>query len=440
MSGTPLERILRDHPEGFSSRNNHSRQYLPLVLEHLRCATNDALDAVPPPLCVQLQVSTQCSTFCRMCDHYLDQANGLSEETWGNVITELGDFGVRSLIFSGGEPLVRQDIASLLRFAKTRGFSLGLLTNATMDRSEEERLAVIDTIAECVDWVAISIDGTPETETGARIRVRAKMQPPGSMGIQSRKQLLTEFSFRLKEKNSHVNLSATVTLQRGNVDTDLSRTCDFIRTSLGIPQVNFKLVTGAQRTLERNAHSLDYLLTTEQLGDLVDFLWEHHLPQQDGNNLAYLRRSFAEGVFTEVDAANGEPVASFYRKQELRCYTPFLFSLIHSDGRVFPCCHLYRDNHGNDPYSKQYRDQHVLGDVTKEPFSRIWNGSRYVAEREKLKRIDPQAIPFHPCGECTRHCRHNAVLSKIEVEFKKRMGDLEREVRSLGPSEGRVWF
>ena len=443
---TRLERILLEHDEELSSRNNNPRQYLPLIQEHLLCIENGTLDKVPAPLCVQLQVSSKCSTFCKMCDHYKDKANGLSFEQWCAILTDLFDFGVRSVIFSGGEPLARTDIADLLKFAKAKGFAIGLLTNATMECDQAERYKIIDTIAECVDWIAISIDGTPETETNSKIRI----QPAKGGEVISRVDLLTEFCSHLQIKKtsfSSAGLSATVTLQRGNADMDIQCACDFIHKKIGIPKVNFKLVTGATETLSPLAHAREYLLTQEQLQSVVEFLWENHLPQEKDhrgiakNNLAYLRRSFAEGVFTESDAVNGEPVKSFYRGNELRCYTPLLFSLIHSDGKVYPCCHLYRDNHGNDEKSKKYRDLHNLGNVTEKPFSQIWNDTLYVRERENLARIDPE-FNFSPCGECTRHCRHNAVLSAVQKEFKGQMNELKAQALALEqPKPGTpVWF
>ncbi|MGQ0809746.1 MAG: radical SAM/SPASM domain-containing protein [Nitrospiraceae bacterium] len=49
----------------------------------------------------------------------------------GGVLEQLAEFGVLSITFTGGEPSVRPDIATILRQARSHGFVIQLLTNAT---------------------------------------------------------------------------------------------------------------------------------------------------------------------------------------------------------------------------------------------------------------------------------------------------------------------
>jgi MoaA/NifB/PqqE/SkfB family radical SAM enzyme len=117
-------------------------------------------------------------------------------------------------------------------------------------------------------------------------------------------------------------------------------------------------------------------------------------------------------VFTTADAADGGPVRSFYEQGHFQCFTPLLFALIDINGDVYPCCHLYRDNHGRDRSTRDWRDQHRMGNIRDEPFDAVWNGTRYAKERKDLEVISP-TDDFAPCAECTRHCQQNKVLSHV---------------------------
>ncbi|MBF0094777.1 MAG: heme d1 biosynthesis radical SAM protein NirJ [Alphaproteobacteria bacterium] len=71
------------------------------------------------------------------------------------VMDDLKAFGVKVLILSGGEPLLRPDIFDISRRAKEMGFYVGLSTNGTLIDG-----TLIDPIAAVgYDYVGISIDG-----------------------------------------------------------------------------------------------------------------------------------------------------------------------------------------------------------------------------------------------------------------------------------------
>ena len=74
------------------------------------------------------------------------------------VIDDLHAAGVRVLILSGGEPLLRSDIFQLADYARDRGFFVALSTNGTLiDESNIDRIAAAQ-----FDYVGISIDGLEE--------------------------------------------------------------------------------------------------------------------------------------------------------------------------------------------------------------------------------------------------------------------------------------
>jgi putative heme d1 biosynthesis radical SAM protein NirJ1 len=70
-------------------------------------------------------------------------------------IDDLADFKVPVLLFSGGEPLIREDIFELIQYAASRGIRSTISTNGTLITQE---IAVIIK-ASGVSYVGISLDG-----------------------------------------------------------------------------------------------------------------------------------------------------------------------------------------------------------------------------------------------------------------------------------------
>jgi heme d1 biosynthesis radical SAM protein NirJ len=104
----------------------------------------------------------RCNLACKHCysisaDH--DFPGELDTQAVFGVMDDLRQFGVRALILSGGEPLLRPDIFEISRRAKALGFYVGLSTNGTLiDESLIGQIAVIG-----YDYVGISLDGIGAT-------------------------------------------------------------------------------------------------------------------------------------------------------------------------------------------------------------------------------------------------------------------------------------
>ena len=75
------------------------------------------------------------------------------------MIDDLAAFGAPVLLFSGGEPLMRQDLADLLQYTVNRGMRAVISTNGTL--ITREKAAVFQKIG--LSYVGISLDGTEKT-------------------------------------------------------------------------------------------------------------------------------------------------------------------------------------------------------------------------------------------------------------------------------------
>ncbi|MFQ5800998.1 MAG: radical SAM protein, partial [Candidatus Hydrothermarchaeales archaeon] len=109
------------------------------------------------PLFVQFDCTNGCNLCCTHCvTRGGEIAKGeLSTEEALALISELGELGVFQIGFSGGEPLTRSGIFTLMEEVKNQGMKVQLTTNATLiDEAVAERLSKLDLIT-----VGVSLEG-----------------------------------------------------------------------------------------------------------------------------------------------------------------------------------------------------------------------------------------------------------------------------------------
>lgn len=84
-----------------------------------------------------------CNLACPWCDTDHTMKLRLKREA---LLARLADYPERSVIFTGGEPLLQPGLTELARELKARGYWLALETNATLEPEPELR-ALVDYIA-----------------------------------------------------------------------------------------------------------------------------------------------------------------------------------------------------------------------------------------------------------------------------------------------------
>jgi pyrroloquinoline quinone biosynthesis protein E len=117
----------------------------------------------PRPLALIAELTYRCPLKCPYCSNPLELARYRSEldtATWQRVLAEAAQVGVVQVHFSGGEPLVRRDLAELVRTARELDLYTHLSTGATV-ASE----AVLQRLKQAgLDALQISVqDARPET-------------------------------------------------------------------------------------------------------------------------------------------------------------------------------------------------------------------------------------------------------------------------------------
>lgn len=113
---------------------------------------------VPTPLGLLAELTHRCPLGCPYCSNPVELSRASTEldtKTWINVINEAADLGVAHIHLSGGEPLVRNDLAELTNAAHLAGLYTNLITSAI--GLSDQRLTELR--AAGLDHVQISFQG-----------------------------------------------------------------------------------------------------------------------------------------------------------------------------------------------------------------------------------------------------------------------------------------
>jgi MoaA/NifB/PqqE/SkfB family radical SAM enzyme len=106
---------------------------------------------------IDFHVTTECSQECPYCWGPQDCENPVDTATAKLIVSKVKEVGATRIVFTGGDPLKRGDIASLLRHARAIGLEVALST--TGDELTPEFLSEI---AAEVDLISLPLDGSTE--------------------------------------------------------------------------------------------------------------------------------------------------------------------------------------------------------------------------------------------------------------------------------------
>lgn len=109
---------------------------------------------IKPSSCT-IMITNRCNMKCIMCKQWQEEPKvELQTEDWKRIIKDLRDNGIRNIHFTGGEPLLRNDLQELVSYSCQSGFVVGLTTNGVLLRRE----ILQDLIDAGLRSIAVSID------------------------------------------------------------------------------------------------------------------------------------------------------------------------------------------------------------------------------------------------------------------------------------------
>jgi len=108
--------------------------------------------SIPRPYSLLAEVTHRCPLHCPYCSNPVELAQRMGElgtADWKRVLDEAAALGVLHVGFSGGEPLLRQDLVDLVAAARAAGLYSNLITSAiglTPERAAALKQAGLDSV------------------------------------------------------------------------------------------------------------------------------------------------------------------------------------------------------------------------------------------------------------------------------------------------------
>lgn len=113
---------------------------------------------IKPPYLISYAITKKCNLKCKHCysdatkEHAPDE---LTTEESKRLLDSIANWGIKLLIFDGGEPLCRDDFFDIAKYGSERGLRVVIGSNGTLiDKNMAQRLKHSGVMA-----VQISIDG-----------------------------------------------------------------------------------------------------------------------------------------------------------------------------------------------------------------------------------------------------------------------------------------
>ncbi len=177
-----------------------------------------------PPDLVQINFTFRCNLSCKMCNmnshmkllQSLGKPVEIDTPTFKKLLNEAKEMGIKTALFIGGEPFLREDLFELIAYAKKLSFGVVIVTNGILLNEENIRRC----IREGVNFLSVSLDA-------AGPQVLEKIRGPGVLDkITANLQLLNRI--RREEKSKWPQVVSVCTIMDDNLE-ELSGVVEFCR-------------------------------------------------------------------------------------------------------------------------------------------------------------------------------------------------------------------
>ncbi len=264
--------------------------------------------------------------------------NELTTREAKSFIDELASFRVPVLLFSGGEPLMRQDFFELAAYAKERGIHTALSTNGTLiTPTVAQRLKEIG-----LGYMGISLDGVGKTND--QFRGKAGAFQAALEGIRNCLAVGQRVGLRF-------------TLSRHNYN-QLEAILELIERE-NIPRACFYHLAYSGRGRKLLSDDLTHEETRAALDLIIEKTLDFHLRGLDKEILTV--DNHADGVYVYLKLRQSDP-----QKAE-RAYQ----LLLQNGGNRSGIAIAAVDWEGN-VHPDQFTPQYTLGNIRKKSFPEIW--------------------------------------------------------------------
>lgn len=305
---------------------------------------------------VILYVTEGCNLKCAMCSYRNRLPDELTIEEINKLASELAGLGLKRIVFSGGEPLLRTDFEEICKIFSRHNVKQTLLTNGVLLKKKIEK------IAPYLDDLIISIDGAvPETHDAIR-------------GVNSL-ALIMEGIKLTKPIYPGLNISFRTVIQKHN----FRQINDIVQfgLELGISRVSFLPVDVFSEAFGREHNEIavndsSLLLNADEvkefrkiIDDIDKKYFENNFISEPHNKLI----GYADYFSASLSGRSYPPV---------NCNAPMMSTVITAKGDVLPCFFLP-----------------MLGNIREKALMQILNGDNAQTTRKKVK-----AFELERCKTC----------------------------------------
>ncbi len=332
-----------------------------------------------------------CTRRCNLrCAHCYSQSENrayegeLSTGEGKRLIDSLADFGVPVVLFSGGEPLMRNDLFELVRHASDRGLRAVISTNGTLVTPEyAARLK-----GENLSYVGISLDGTEAVNDRFR----------GVQGAFARAMAGVD---ACREAGLKVGLRFTI--NRRNVD-EIPAIFAILREK-GIPRVCFYHLVYSGRGSALIEEALDHAQTRRAVDQIIELTAELHRQGEPKEVLTV--DNHADGVYVYLRLLRENPERAAKALELLR------YNEGNSSGVGIGCVSWDGTVHPD-----QFWRHLSLGNVRDREFGEIWTDT----DNELLMKIKRKKD--YVTGRCARCKWLDVCAGNFRVRAEAVTGDL----------------
>lgn len=186
---------------------------------------------------VIINCTNRCNLNCIHCckNSSIYEKEILSTQDIKNIIDVLSNYNPEIIVFTGGEPLIRNDILKILKYAKSKcNGQITLNSNGTLINEDN-----VDELIKYVDVISISLDGIDE-ETTAMIRGKGVF----NKSVQS---------IRLLQSKNFNKIFASMTITKSNeaIEKDFVKLCN---------EMNVKYILRKFEEIGRGEINKDFLM------------------------------------------------------------------------------------------------------------------------------------------------------------------------------------
>ena len=311
-------------------------------------------------------MTRRCNLKCIHCysnSADIDYPDELTTEEGKKLIDDLAGFGAPVILFSGGEPLLRQDLLELAQYTTSKGMRAVISTNGTLITKEiAVKLQKID-----LSYVGVSLDGLEKTHD--RFRGKKGAFTAAINGIRNCREAGIKVGIRFTvNKHNLADVPDMFDLLR---DEEIERLCFYHLVYTG-----------------RGSKLREEDLTHEETRKLIDLI------------AAKTRRMFNDGLSPEiltVDNHADGPYLYLKMKEEDPARAKEVLELLemnegNSSGHGIGCV-----SWDGEVYADQFWRNQPLGNIRQKPFSGIWMDEK----NELLMKLKDKKKHVHGrCAAC----------------------------------------